>query len=606
MTDSDVAIKSVLEQLFPARGEPDWNEVMTAANARTTRRARSARRPLAVAVGVALILAVTVVTPLGAEIVHGLGGFSNWITGEPGTPAPKSDQQHFTEANAHSWLGFPKGTQLRHLLTARAGDATITLDGFRSGTSAFCLRLSVTGKSTTGSLECAPLADLRRQDAPVRVLIADRPIGKGTKTSWYGLDRIHSVKLQITAGIAADSVRAVVLTDNHGRHVVPVRSNAFLYIATDPDVGQRVKTVAAETKTGLVDVPFVPVPFAFGGMQPVQSAPTVKVAAPARNGRISWLEQHVPRGQPLSVLPARIRAYLLGYRGGGPRSRILFGRVLTPDPSQPLRVVVTLNASRHGGRPAGVCTALVTKGGGGGGCAPYPKTFATTPFNFTTSGGGSGQFNEVDGIASDVVAKISVLLANGQTLPVALHDNVFAAAVPVAHLPARLVAYDARGAIIGASDPIGGFGGHPNMAPGKAKQLLTAKGQGGAHAELYVGPATGGGECTYVKTYFNKHASGVMVGCRPAAWRGAPVQLGVESEFVSGRVRSDITAVRLEYARGGSTIVHPTRGYVLAVIPPQHLERADRLVRIVGLNSAQKAVGVQTLPVPPKKAHDGP
>jgi hypothetical protein len=29
-------------------------------------------------------------------------------------------------------------------------------------------------------------------------------------------------------------------------------------------------------------------------------------------------------------------------------------------------------------------------------------------------------------------------------------------------------------------------------------------------------------------------------------------------------------------------------------------------VRIVGLNSAQKAVGVQTLPVPPKKAHDGP
>jgi hypothetical protein len=42
------------------------------------------------------------------------------------------------------------------------------------------------------------------------------------------------------------------------------------------------------------------------------------------------------------------------------------------------------------------------------------------------------------------------------------------------------------------------------------------------------------------------------------------------------------------------------------VIPPQHLERADRLVRIVGLNSAQKTVGVQTLPVPPKKAHHGP
>jgi hypothetical protein len=382
---------------------------------------------------------------------------------------------------------------------------------------------------------------------------------------------------------------------------VPVHSNAFLYVATAPEVGQRVKTVEAQTKSGVVSVPFVPAPFAFGGMQPAQSAPAVKVAAPARNGHISWLERHAPRGQPLSVLPARIRAGLLGFRGGGPRSRILFGRVLTPDPSQPLRVVVTLNASRHGGRPAGICTALVTKGGSGGGCAPYPQTFATSPFNFTTSGGGSGQFDEVDGVASDAVAKITVLLANGQTLPVALHDNVFSAAVPVAHLPARLVAYDAHETIIGASDPIGGFGGGPNMARGKAKQLLAAKGEAGAHAELFVGPATGGGECTYVKTYFNKHAGGVMVGCRPATWQGGPVQLSVESEFVSGRVRPDVKTIRLEYARGATTIVHPTRGYVLAVIPPQHLQRASRLVRIAGLNSAKKTVGVQTLPAPPKK-----
>lgn len=598
MTDADIAITSVLEQLFPMRGEPNWNEIVAAAGVRTKTRGR--RMVAAIALVVAAVVAVTAVTPLGAEIVHGLGGFSNWITGEPGKPAPKSAQEKFREANAHSWLGFPKGTQLRQLITTSAAGASITLDGFRSGTG-FCLRLSVTGKSTTGSLACAPVSDLRRQDAPVRVLIADRPIGKGTKTVWYGLDRIHSANLQITAGIAADSVRAVILTDDHGRHVVPVRANAFLYVATDPEVGQRVKTVSAQTKSGVVPVPFVPVPFAFGGMQSPQNAPTVKVASPARNGHISWLEQHVPRGQPLSVLPARIRSYLLGYRGGGPRSRILFGRVLTPDPSQPLRVVVTLNASRHGGRPAGICTSLVTKGGGGGGCAPYPETFATTPFSFTTSGGGSAQFNEVDGVASDAVAKIEVLLANGQTLPVALHDNVFSGAVPVAHLPARLVAYDAHGTIVGASESIGGFGrGGPNMAPGKAKQLLAATGQAGAHAELYVGPATGGGECVYVKTYIDKHDGGVMEGCHPAAWQGAPVQLGTEWQFVSGRVRSDVTSVRLEYAGGGSTTVHPTRGYVLAVISPQHLEGARRLVRIVGLNSTGKTVGVQKLPVPPK------
>lgn len=602
MTASDLAIRSALEQLFPIRGEPDWGEVVAAASARAPRRPSGTRRSLAFAVALAALVAATVVTPLGAEIVRGLGGFSSWITGEPGSPAPKSDQAHFTEANAHSWLGFPKGTQLRRLISTHADGATITLDGFRSGTSAFCLRLSVTRTSTTGTLECAPVADLRRQDAPVRVLIADRSIGRGTKTAWYGLDRIHSASLQITAGIAADSVRAVVLGDDHGRHVIPVSSNAFLYVASRPEVGQRVKTVAAETKSGLVDVPFVPVPFAFGGMQPVQTAPTVNVAAPARNGRVSWLEQHVPRGQPLSVLPARVRRWLLGYRGGGPRSRILFGRVLTPDPSQPLRVVVTLNASRHGGRPRGVCTALVTKGGGGGGCAPYPQTFVTTPFDFTTSGGGSGQFDEVAGVASDAVAKIAILLSNGQTLPVALHDNAFTAAVPIAHLPARLVGYDARGTTIGASGPIGGFGGGPNMARGKATQLLSAKGQGGAHAELYVGPATNGGACTYVKTYFSKLAAGVMVGCRPATWQGGPLQLGVELEFVSGRVRADVKTLRLEYARGAATTVRPTRGYILVTIPAQHLARADRLVRIVGLDSANKTVGVQTIPAPPKKA----
>jgi hypothetical protein len=597
MRDADVAITSVLEQLFPTRGEPDWNEVIAAAGARTR---LHTRRPLVVAVASAALLAVILVTPLGAGIVHGLGGFSNWITGEPGKPAPKGDQQRFAEANARSWLGFPKGTQLRRLITTRAESATIRLDGFRSGTSAFCLRLSVTGKSTTGTLECAPVADLRRQDAPVRVLIADRPVGRGSKTAWYGLDRIHSANLQVTAGIAADSVRAVVVADDHGRHVVPVHSNAFLYVASDPEVGQRVKSVSAETTSGLVRVPFAPVPFGFAGMQPTQTAPAVKVAAPARNGHISWLEQHASRGQPLSVLPARIRAGLLGFRGGGPRSRIIFGRVLAPDPSQPLRVVVALNAIRHGGRPAGICTGFVTKGGSGGGCAPYPQTFATTPLNFTSSGGGSGQFNEVTGVASDAVAKVTVLLANGQTLPVALHDNAFVAAVPVARLPARLVAYDAHGTVIGASAPIGGFGGGPNMARGKATELLTAKGQAGAHAELYVGRATGGGECMYVKTYVNKHNSGVSLGCRPATWQGGPVQLNVQSEFVSGRVRRDVTAVRLEYAQGAATTVHPTRGYVLVTLPPQHLERAARLVRIVGLDSSGKTVGVQKLPAPPK------
>src|SRR5439155_22157444 len=129
------------------------------------------------------------------------------------------------------------------------------------------------------------------------------------------------------------AVRAVVLVDEHGRHVVPVRSNAFLYIAIDPEVGQRVRMVAAQTKNRLVPVPFVPAPFGFGGTRRAHGAPTVKVTAPALNGHISWLEQHEPRGEPLSVVPPRLR----GGDRGGPDREMISGRVRPPARSAPLR-----------------------------------------------------------------------------------------------------------------------------------------------------------------------------------------------------------------------------------------------------------------------------
>jgi hypothetical protein len=213
MTDGDVAIKSALEQLFPVSGEPDWDEVISAAR----RHRAGSRRQLALAVAVAALVAITIVTPLGAEIARGLGGFSNWISGEPGQPAPRSEQQRFARENGRSWLGFPRGTQLRRLIATRSGDATVTLDGFRTGTSAFCLRLSVKGKTPVGTLECAPLADLRRQDAPVRVLIADRPVGRGTKNAW----RTRSHPLRAPADHCGDRDRCGTRLRVPPRHAAP-------------------------------------------------------------------------------------------------------------------------------------------------------------------------------------------------------------------------------------------------------------------------------------------------------------------------------------------------------------------------------------------------
>ena len=62
---------------------------------------------------------------------------------------------------------------------------------------------------------------------------------------------------------------------------------------------------------------------------------------------------------------------------------------------------------------------------------------------------GSDEFAIVDGLASDDIAKIVAFLANRQTQPVPLADNVYAVEIARAKLPAKLVAYDDAGRIVG-------------------------------------------------------------------------------------------------------------------------------------------------------------
>jgi hypothetical protein len=593
--DVDDVLRLELERLVPVEAHPDWTAVVHGSGLKRQRaRARLAG-------GSTLILVAAVVgltTPLGAAIARNLDGFSAWLTGEPGTPASPSQQKAFNAANAHSWLAFPKGTQLRHLVTQRIGNTQIELLGFRSGSSELCLRVTVQGKSRTSNESCAALADLRLAGSPVRVVMIDQPIGQGTKTAWYGIDRLQSANLQITAGIADDSVRSVTLQDNQGRHQVSAVSNAFLYVAPQPDVGQRVTRISARTATGLVAVPFAPSPFGFGGGSvPTQPAPTVHVQRHLSGGTIGWLDRHESRGQPLSILPARARAGLLGYRSGKPgRTRIVFGRVLTPDPNLPLRVAVTLNAHHAGGPAAGLCIALVSRSGGGGGCAPYPGLFKASPISVGTMGDGPGEFVTADGVVSDDVAGLQTLLADGQQLNVPFVDNTFIVNLSRTKLPARLVAYDKSGKVIGFSYPLQDFaaGGGGSPARGHAIQLLAVTGPNGAHGELLVGASTTGGQCMYVRHFINTHSAGVMVGCQGPTWSGPPVQLSTESSpasFVAGRVRTDVATVRLRYADGSTTTLQPTRGYVLDAISEQHLHVPRELIAADGLARDGQVIG---------------
>src|SRR5207244_13046821 len=109
--------------------DADWNDVLLRRPARRTR----GRALLVAAAIVAAIAVVALATPLGAAILDGVGGFSAWITGQPGTPVSKPEQRAFDRANRRSWLGFPAGTKLRRLITVShlSRGRTVELLGFR-------------------------------------------------------------------------------------------------------------------------------------------------------------------------------------------------------------------------------------------------------------------------------------------------------------------------------------------------------------------------------------------------------------------------------------------------------------------------------------------
>lgn len=595
MIDEERTLREELDRLLVIDPRLDWDEVASRAGLK-----RAGRRRLwtvaATAAAAAALMTAGMATPLGSAIAHGLNDFSTWLTGEPGSPVSAQEQRDFESANARSWIGFPKGTKLRRLITQETGALTVDLLGFRSGASSLCLRLAVSGTTRARNLSCAPVDELRREGGPARVVIVDYSVGTGDKTAWYGLDRIHSAELQITAGIVTDDVTHIVVEDEAGRHEVATASNAFLYVAEQPDVGQRVRQIWARTADGLVAVPFAPAPFGYGGTTVRRDGPPAPaVEREVSGGRIGWLEAGEPRGEPLDVLPAATRRALVPHGEPVPQT-VLHGRVLTPDPDRPVRLVVTLRAHRAGGAPAGLCTSLVTSGGGSSnGCMTYPDIFEHTlmPTSLTMAGG-SDAFVTVSGIASDDVARLEALLADGQRAAVPLTDNVFLVELPRAKLPARLVAYDSEDRIIRVDEPLPGFGRGPAPAKGRAESLLRASGPHGETAELLVGPATSGGECMYVKHFFDVRQAGVGIHCMERVWTGDALQLSSLSRppvFVAGRVRQDVATVRVRFADGSTAKVTPTRGYVLWAASAEQLAPGHEAVTAEGLDERGGVIG---------------
>jgi hypothetical protein len=212
---------------------------------------------------------------------------------------------------------------------------------------------------------------------------------------------------------------------------------------------------------------------------------------------------------------------------------------------------------------------------------------------------GFGAFLTVSGVASDDVARIDALLADGQRAEVPLVDNAFLIDLPRANLPARLVAYDEEDRIIWVDRPLSDFGAHARAQParGRARSLIRVEGYEGATAELFVGPSSDGGECVFVKAFVDRQHAGVSVDCQRPTWSGSPLRVGTSwspPRFVSGRVRSDVKTVRIRLADGSAVTLTPTRGHVLWAVPREGREP----VSIAGLDADGTVIGRQSLQPP--------
>lgn len=440
------SVSDALEALVsPIEVEPRWDDVLRRAlpepDAARLRRSRPPRR------AVAILAAAAVAALAAAAFATGLADrFSAWLDGAPGRPAPERIQSGFTARNGVALASFPAGTKLRLLLRQTVDGTSFDLLGFRNG-DAYCLRLVRTSlPGAPGRNQCLRADELAGHVA----LVAD--------DVWFGVGK-PAISITGVYGFAADDVQTVRVTRARETTTSRVVNNVFLALH-----GQRAGTVqnhppadtvlavTAVMKSGeLRNVPYV-VTALGGGILPGGRRPTVpsyfaatrpgaipgaprRVAAPIAKPRIGWLERRDSVGEPL------------------PKQRYFtfsFGRVIQPDPDDPVRVGVAIGRASgfsHGHAITGNWTCLVDfealAKSGGIGCRP--DVFADGALSM-----GSwleSSISHFNGLAADGIVRVSAFLSSGRHVPAALRDNVFSVAVPEAELPGELVGYDERGRV---------------------------------------------------------------------------------------------------------------------------------------------------------------
>lgn len=436
MIERDTLRREIELTLPETSRRSDWDDV-----ARRARRRPSRRGAVIVALAAAMLVLGT------SALAETLGsGFSEWLSGEPGAPASSEDRERFAKRNEASAAPLFPETDLRQLIELEHEGRNYRLLGFRTGGAA-CLRLEGTDIDEGGDVACVSADELERSRSlavPVKVDFSLHEVRPGDPPSDIA-----------TYGLAAAETRRVVLVGDDGSRAATVANGAFLSVSPGPVIEHTTLRGFAIDKDGVRrSIPLAPALTdehdRFDTGLPLRGPPEVERTV--RGGEIDWLERREPRGEPVSDAllewnraqwgseppPGSFASRVLGARG--------FARVVRPEPADFVRIVVAVSDDA----PGEVCAGELTRGGIGGGCNPLAQLFARHPFaaGWTYAGAGS-QFVTVSGIASDDVARLILFLGTGEDRRVALVHNVLFARVSRAAFPARLVAYDASGRVIG-------------------------------------------------------------------------------------------------------------------------------------------------------------
>jgi hypothetical protein len=350
-----------------------------------------------------------------------------------------------------------------------------------------------------------------------------------------------------------------------------VGGNAYLFVENEPNTGNRVLAVSAQSSGGKRST------LRFGTIYGLFGAPSdsgrrargpEKVQAKIAHPLIGWYARGERRGRPRDELKLR-REQLIGISTKA--------RFVKPDPLSD--VVVGLDAD--------ICLVLVVGSGASESCNTASAFFALGPLNVTMYGEG-GESLIVAGAAADGLDRLALFGSDGQKLLVPLRDNLFAARIAVSSFPIRLVGYDSRGRVAAVQTLQSRLFGSrlPDSAWAPTRQTIQVRGPNGAEANLRVTHGIKDIRCWRLR--FSTGQS--RRGCKPTYPTGPFVYADLVQQadrdlFVVGNVRAPVERVKLRFADGRTLTKRPVADLYVFAIPRAYLRTQRQLAFVRGYDA---------------------